>query len=201
MRTCSPSEFITRWPGSLHSIALPEPPPALPADCRKLLTEFGLPHELTIYCYNDITLKFSESATPLAAIWDRDLERGYQLGEMPEDWARFGHLADQEYQQGGGWLCVEEGTGRLVIIDLDQADPIYLLNSNLYNFYTTLAHFLEWSETTDGSREEIIRLRDTLRSQDCVPLEELEPFWMEFIDATLDFDQARIVLSLNPQNA
>src|SRR4051794_4472238 len=115
MRTWSPSEFVTRWPGSLHPISLPDPPPALANDCRRRLAEFGLPHELTIYCYNDITLRFSGSAAPLAAIWKRDLQRGYQLGDMPGEWARFWHLADQEYTQGGGWVCVEEVSGRLVV--------------------------------------------------------------------------------------
>jgi hypothetical protein len=134
-----------------------------------LLTEFGLPRELTIYCYNDITLRFSGSATPLAAIWERDLKRGYKMGDMPGGWARFWHLADQEYVQGGGWVCVEEGTGRLVVIDLDQRDPIYLLNSSLRNFYTTLAHFFEWSETTDG------RTGETISSSRCPPPPRLYP--------------------------
>lgn len=48
----------------------------LPEDCRRSLTEFGLPRELRIYCYNDITLTFSGTATALAAIWDLDLKRG-----------------------------------------------------------------------------------------------------------------------------
>lgn len=201
MRTCAPSEFVARWSGSLHPVAFPYPAPVLPEECRRLLTEFGLPRELTIYCYNDITLKFNGSATPLAAIWERDLERGYKMGEMPSEWSRFWHLADQEYLQGGGWICVEEGTGRLVVIDLDQRDPIYLLNSSLRNFYTTLAYFLEWSETTDGGTAETIRLRDALRHQDCLPPDELEPFWMNFIDATLDGDPQRLAVSLSAKNA
>ena len=201
MRTCSPSEFLSRWPGSLHPVAFPDPPPALPEECRHLLTEFGLPRELTIFCYNDITLRFSGSATPLAVIWERDLKRGYKMGDMPGEWTRFWHLADQEYLQGGGWICVEEGTGRLVVIDLDQRDPIYLLNSSVRNFYSTLAHFLEWSEKTDGGTAETIRLRDALHRQDCIPPEELEPFWMNFIDATLDSDPMRLAVSLSAKNA
>jgi hypothetical protein len=124
---------------------------------------------LTIYCYNDISLKSSGSATPLAVIWDRDLKRGFKMGEMPSEWKRFWHVADQEYVQGGGWICVEQVTGRLVIIDLDQSDPIYLLNSSVRNFYTTLAQFLEWTATTDGRTVEMVRLRDSLRAQDCIP--------------------------------
>lgn len=208
MHACSPSQFLTRWPESLHPIALPDPSPALPEDCRRCLTEFGLPAELTIYCYNDITLRFTGSATPLAAIWERDLKRGLQLvasvdrpGQMPADWTRFWHLADQEYTQGGGWICVEEHTGRLVVIDLDQPEPIYLLSSSVRNFYTTLAHFLEWSEKTDGGRAETIRLRDALRQQDCIPPEELEPFWMNFIDATLDEESVRLAASLSAKSA
>src|SRR5262249_2652982 len=155
---------------------------------RHLLVEFGLPRKLTIYCYNDITMEFSGSAVPLAAIWDRDLKRGHKMGDMPSGWTRFWHLADEEYTQGGGWVCVEEVTGRLVVIHLDLRDPIYLLNSSVRNFYTTLAHFLGWSEKTGGSRAETIRLRDALRRQDCIPADELDPFWMNFIDATLDGD-------------
>src|SRR4051794_8978927 len=137
MRTCTPSEFVRRWPGGLRPVVFPGPQPALPGDCRESLTEFGLPGEVTIRCYNDITLKFTGSVTPLAAVWDRDLKRGLKLtarghepGEMPVEWARFWHLADQEYAQGGGWVCVEEVTGRLVVIDLDLRDPICLLNSS-----------------------------------------------------------------------
>jgi hypothetical protein len=200
MRTCSPSEFIRRWPGSLRSTALPDPQPELPDDCRQLLTEFGLPRELTIYCYNDTTLKFSGRVTPLAAIWDRDLKRGQQLGEMPGEWTRFWHLADQEYVQGGGWVCLEAGTGRLVVVDLDLPQPVYLINSSVRDFYTTLAHFLEWSEKTGGSPAETIRLRDALRRQDCVPPADLEPFWMNFIDATLDCDPTNLTVVLGSGN-
>ena len=203
MRTCTPSEFIRRWPGSLRPLALPEPGPKLPEDCRRLLTEFGLPRELTICCYNDITLRFSDSATPLATIWRQDLKRGYKLmaqghrpGEMPGERSRFWHLADQEYVQGGGWVCVEEGTGRLVVIDLNLRESVYLLNSSVRNFYTTLAHFLEWSEETGGSPAETVRLRDALRGQHCIPPEELEPFWMNFIDATLDGDPMNLLVVL-----
>jgi hypothetical protein len=201
MRYCTPSEFVRRWPGSLRPIAFPEPRPALPEDCRQLLMELGLPREVTIYCYNDITLRFNDSATPLAAIWERDLKRGYKMGDMPGEWTRFWHLADQEYLQGSGWVCIEEVTGRLVVIDLDLPDPIYLLNSSVRNFYTTLAHFPEWSERTGGSAAETIRLRDALRRQQCVPSEGLEPFWMNFIDATLDGDPSSLAVTLGPESA
>jgi hypothetical protein len=207
MHTCSPSEFVARWPGSLHPVALPDPSPVLPEDCLRCLTEFGLPGELTICCYNDITLRFNGTATPLATIWDRDLKRGLILiaslskpGEMPRDWTRFWHLADQEYVQGGGWLCVEERTGRLVVIDLDQRDPIYLLNSSVRNFYTILAHLLEWSEMTGGGLAETTCLRDALRRQECIPPEEMEPFWMNIIDATLDSDPMMLAVSLSAKN-
>ncbi|MCC7420868.1 MAG: SUKH-4 family immunity protein [Planctomycetaceae bacterium] len=161
--------------------------------------EFGLPRTVTIACYNDITLTFSGTVTPLSTIWNRDLHRGFRgLGEMPREWSRFWHLADQEYLQGGGWICVEESSGRLVVIDLDLPTPIYLLNTNLRNFYTTLAHFLEWSERTGGSPAATIRLRDNLLQQDVIPPEELEPFWMNLIDATLDGDPINLTVALDP---
>lgn len=166
-----------------------------------MLTEFGLPRELTIGCYNDITLRFSDSATPLAIIWERDLKRGHKMGDMPAEWVCFRHLADQEYVQGGGWVCIEEITGRLVVIDLDLREPIYLLNSNVRDFYTTLAWFLDWSEKTDGSHEETIRFRDSLLRQDCIRPDELEPFWMNFIDATLDGSSRNIAVRLGPVSA
>ena len=171
MHNCPPSEFGRRWPAALRPITLPDPPPALPGDCVHSLVQFGLPRELTIYCYNDITLNFSDSLKPLADIWDRDLKRGYQMGDMSEEWNRFWHIADQEYLQGSGWICIEEPTGRLVVIDLDQPEPIYLLNSNVANFFTTLAHFLDWSQNTDGSPEETVILRDAILGQDCIPTE------------------------------
>jgi hypothetical protein len=201
MRSCSPSEFLSRWPGSLRSVVFPDPPPALPEDCRYLLAGFGLPRELTISCYNNIALKFSGSATPLAAIWDRDPKLGYKMGDMPSEWTRFWHLGDQEYLQGGGWVCIEEVTGRLVVIDLDCREPVYLLNSSVHYFDTTLAHLLDWSEKTGGSPGETAALRDALLKQDCIPAEELEAFWMNFIDATLDGDPMRLAISLCPRRA
>lgn len=172
-----------------------------------LLTEIGLPRKLTILCYNDITLTFSGSVIPLAAIWERDLKRGLKLmmrgfkpGAMPYEWSRYWHLADQEYVQGGGWICIEERTGRFVFIDLDLPDPIYLLSSNLRNFYTTVAHLLEWTETTDGSPAETIRLRDALRRQDCISPEELGPFWLNIIDATLDGESMSLAVRLGSQS-
>jgi hypothetical protein len=200
MRTCSPSEFLRRWPGSLRPVALPEPPPAIPDDGRNLLTEFGLPRTLTIACYNDIRLTFSGTVTPLAAIWDRDLQRGSSgLGKMPGEWARFWHIADQEYLQGGGWICIEESSGQLIVLDLDLPDPVYSLNSSLRNFYTTLAHFLEWSERTGGSPAATAQLRDTLRQQDVIPPNELECFWMNIIDATLDGDPVNLTVTIDPR--
>ncbi len=201
MRTCSPSDFVSRFPGSLRPVVFAQPPPALPDDCRQMLTRFGLPRQLTIYCYNDTTLTFTGSATPLAAIWERDLKRGYKMGEMPSVWTRFWHLADEEYTQGGGWVCVEEITGRLVVIDLDLPDPIYLLNSGVFNFYTTLAYLLVWSEKTDGSWPEMLGLRNALLKQHCIPAEELEPFWLDFINGTLDSDCERLAFTLGPKNS
>src|SRR5581483_2019739 len=177
-RTCSPADFLKRWPGSLRPISLSSPRPALPEDCRRLLADFGLPSELTIRCYNDLRIRFSGTATSLATIWDRDLKRGHKLGEMLAGWNRFWHLADFEYVQGGGWICVEEHTGRLLAIDMDLPEPVYLLSSSVRNFYTILAHFLEWTERTGGTPAETIHLRDELRRQDCVPPDELEPFWL-----------------------
>lgn len=196
MNICPPSEFARRWPGSLRPVGFPDPPPPLPDECRHVLSEFGLPYELVIHCYNDITLTFSDMATPLAAIWERDLARGYQMGVMPSEWNRFWHLADEEYLQGGGWVCIEEATGRLYVIDLDQPEPIYLLSSSVGSFYTTLAYFLEWSETTDRSPRQTELLRDALLQQDCIPVDELDPFWMNFIDATLDRDPVRLHVTL-----
>jgi hypothetical protein len=160
----------------LRPVTFRLPAPALPADCLHLLTDYGLPRQFNIHCCNDITLKFSGTATPLAEIWKRDLDRGYQMGDMPSEWSRFWHLADQEYCQGGGWICVEESTGRLLVIDLDQPEPIYLLNSSVGRFYTTLGHFLDWSEKTDGGPEVTAILRDALLNQDCIPADELKRF-------------------------
>lgn len=200
MRVLTPAEFLTRWPGSLRPITLPHTEPRLPKGCRRLLTEFGLPRVLTIHCYNDITLTFSGTVTPLSTIWARDLSRGYRMGEMPGEWSRFWHLADQEYLQGGGWICIEEETGRLLVIDLDLPEPIYLLNSGVRNFYTTLAHFLEWSERTGGSPAATVRLRDDLRREDDVLREELEPFWMNIIDATLGGDPKNLFIAVGPHD-
>lgn len=201
MRICSPSQFMKRWPSALRPVTLPDTPPPLPSECTRLLTQFGLPRELIIYCYNDITFTFTGSLTPLAQIWQRDLKRGYQMGEMPSDWNRYWHVADQTYLQGSGWLCIEETTGKLFIIDLDIPDPIYLLNESIANFYTTLAHFLEWSERTSGSPAETVLLRDALLNQNCIPPEELEEFWMNFIYATLDGDPMTLAVRLGPKDA
>jgi len=198
MQTCPPSEFASRWPGTLRPIVFPVPTPRLPDNSFRILHEFGLPREVTIYCYNDITLTFSGGVAPLDQIWERDLNKGHKMGEMPNEWNRFWHLGDQEYLQGGGWICIEELTGRLVVIDLDlgDGDTVYLLNSSVHRFYTTLAYFLDWSERTDGDPSETSKLRDALRGQSCIPIEELEPFWMNFIDATLDRDPTYLTVTL-----
>lgn len=186
MQNCPPDEFLKRFPGSLHSVIFAEPSPVLPDDCKRFLADFGLPRKLTIYCYNDMTLTFTGKAAPLSEIWERDLKRGFYMGEMPPDWTRFFHLADQKYTQGGGWICIEEGSGKLFVIDSDQTDPVYLLNSSVHNFYTTLAYFLDWTEKSGGSLKEIEKLNEDIRNQDCISVEELEPFWINFIEATLD---------------
>jgi hypothetical protein len=202
MQTITPSDFLARWPGSLRPIALPKPGPKLPRDCRRLLTKFGLPAELTIRCYNDTTLRFTGVATPLADIWQRKLEQGLKLDKMPADWNRFWHLGDTECVQISTWLCVEEGSGRLVVIDLGHPrNPIYLMNSSVGNFYTTLAYFLEWSEKSDGSSAETTLLRDALLRQQCIAPAELKPFWMDFVEFTIDSDPSYFAVELGRTDA
>lgn len=195
MNICSPSEFVDRWPGVLRPIAFPDPLPELPDDCKQTLIKFGLPRELTIHCYNDITIKFSGEAKPLAVIWERDLKRSFKMGQMPSNWMDLWHLADQEYTQGGGWICIESVTGRLLIVDLDLPKPVYLLNSSVTNFYTTLSYFLDWSTKSDRGLAQISLLRKALYRQKCIPLSELEPFWMNFIDAAHGGDPMELEIS------
>ncbi len=91
-------------------------------------------------------------------------------------------------------------SGRLVVIDLGHhRNPIYLINSSVGNFYTTLAYFLDWSEKTSGNPAETARLRDALNQQRCIPPEELKPFWMDFVDFTLDGDPIHFGVALGAQ--
>jgi hypothetical protein len=101
-----------------------------------------------------------------------------------------------EYVQGGGWVCVEEHSGRLVVINLDQRDAITLFHSSVSDFYSILAHLLAWSEKTDGSRNDLIRLRDGLRRQTVIPQDDLESYWLNAIDATLDEESRRFGVAL-----
>ncbi len=157
-----------------------------------------MPRDVSSLCYNDIGLRFTGTATPLAAIWERDSRIADGMGDIPSGWSSFWHLADQEYLQGGGWICIEEESGRLVVVDLDQPEPVYLLSATLSDFFTTLAHFVEWSETTGGLPDAIEQLSEDLREQSVVPVQELEPFWMNFVDATLDGDPINLIVSLTP---
>ena len=196
MISYSPSKFLSRWPSSLQPVSFPDPAPELPSECFTQLSQYGLPKAVVIQCNNSIRLRFTGIAFPLATAWNEDVERGYKLGNMPADWSRFWHLGEEEYLQGGGWICIEEKTGRLVIIDLDQEDPIYDINSSLTNFYTTLALFLDWSETTESSVSSIRKLIDTLEQQQIIPNDELSYFWLDFLDSTLDSSMDRVKVSL-----
>ncbi len=84
---------------------------------------------------------------------------------------------------------------------LDLDEPIYMLNSSGSNFYTTLAQFLDWSAKTGGTPEETLRLREALGRQHCIAQQELEPFWMNFIYATLERDPKNLVVTLGPMTA
>jgi hypothetical protein len=119
------------------------------------------------------------------------------LGEFPQDWIRFWHLADQEYLQGSGWICIEEKTGKLFVIDLDQDEPVYLLNSSVNNFYSLVTHLVLWTENTSGDFETIKELKGELRLQNQIPQDELEPFWFNIIDATLDLETPRLKIIVN----
>ena len=178
--------FLERWKGVLRPVNFPDPAPSLPQEATEFLTSFGLPAKVLIRCYNDITIDFFREAIPLATIWEADRERGFNWGSMPSEWTCYWHLGEVEYLQGGGWFCIEEVTGRLVVIDLDSSDPIYGVNASVGNFYAILGAFLDWSEEMSGEVEAISDLRDFLSQQTSVTFEELEPFWINIIDATLD---------------
>jgi hypothetical protein len=203
MNTCTPLDFLERWPGSLRPVILPDPSPALPDDCREPLTRFGLPCAIDIHGV-DISLEFSGTAVPLAVAWEEALRHGYQLvvdGQapwtMPQEWGALWHVGHQEYVQGGAWICVEEWTGRLVAVDLDSPEPVYPISASVAHFYTTLAFFLDWSARTDGTASRIRGLRDVLMHQDCIPADELEPFWLtEVVDNSLDRGVEELTFSL-----
>jgi hypothetical protein len=75
-----------------------------------------------------------------------------------------------------------------VIIDLDSADPICPVNVSVQHFYSTLAYFLDWTEEMTGGASSLQILREALLRQDRVPAQELEPFWLNLLDATMDRD-------------
>ncbi|MDX2107515.1 MAG: hypothetical protein SFY67_14030 [Candidatus Melainabacteria bacterium] len=185
-------EWTKRW----HPVILPQSPPALPRDCELVLLNLGFPQVVEIRCYNDITLEFSGKLTKLSDIWQRDTDTGLKLGTMPKDWNRFWHVADQKYLQGGGWICIEEKTGKLFVIDLDLSEPVFLLCSSVQNLYRLLLHANLWTENTDGNSNAIKKLRRELLSLTNFSSKELGPFWINIIDATLDQESPHLAFTV-----
>ncbi|WP_459554476.1 SUKH-4 family immunity protein [Lacunimicrobium album] len=186
MQSCSPIEFASRWQCEARPFTFPVSLPLLPDNCISILREYGLPREVSIRCYNDISLKFHQTLTPLELIWSRHIDLGCKLGKMPSEWKRFWHVGDTEYLQGGAWICLEESTGRIFAIDLDLPEPVYLVNSSVANLYTTLNALLLWTKESTGDHNAMMRLRADLKQQDCIPPDELNAFWLNNIEASVD---------------
>lgn len=188
MKPISAAEFQLRWP-VLRPIDVPVALRDTPG--IDLLSGFGLPSRFVIHCYNDIEVKLG-LCQPLELIWQRDTDAGYMLGEFMPAFSAYYFLADVSYLQGHAWLCIEQGSGRLIVVDLDASGSAYLCCANVPNFYTILGYFLE--HPAEPAEQQA--LLDSLLAQDGIPAAELEPFWLNVLVATMDGDDEPFYISI-----
>ncbi len=180
----SPQEFETQWPGELWKIEFPAPKPLLPTGTVAFLHYAGLPRCYTVDSNVFIVeLKFHATAIHLPVVWSTEMGEEWA---MPAGWNRFWKIGDVSYGQASAWICIEELTGNIVGIDVDEDKPIYTVNSSVECLAVCLKCLIDWQRETDGQAGHLDRLWEMFASLDGFKNSEPGLYWKDILESSVE---------------
>ena len=169
----TPINFQEQWGQPLRKVVF-EPRPMLPDETTSFFHFAGLPESVTV---GSSRFRFVTTARKLSDVWRKEFDARLS---MPHDWNRFWHLGEVEFIQSTAWVCIEELTGRIVMIDVEVSEPITDINSSILLLMTSLKVMLDWHRETGGRMETLKKLTGTLETE--VQDNDAEEYWLPYLE-------------------
>jgi SUKH-4 immunity protein len=177
-----PCKFAREWDGDLRPIEFPVPRPMLPSSTVKFLHYAGLPKRFHVETDQIIHFDFLSTAGNLSSAWPEQMR---ELS-IPVGWARFWRIGDITYTQASAWLCIEELTGRIVGIDVDIDDPVYLVNSSVAGMMQCMKLLRDWARSTGGVLTGGESFSARLAREPGFDPADAKHFWLPLVEAAID---------------
>jgi hypothetical protein len=122
-------------------------------------------------------------AVNLATVWENNM----QDWSFPVGWAGLWQIGDITYTQAGAWLCIEELSGRIVAIDVDIDDSLYLVNTSVEGMMRCMKFLRDWARSTGGLLTHVAGLKDAIARDDpALPQGEAQHYWLPLIESVVD---------------
>jgi hypothetical protein len=177
-----PFEFAEAWGGPLRPIEFPAPRPVLPAATVTFLHYAGVPRAFELTTYNEIRFEFRQTAANLAGVWAEEMPDV----SLPVGWAGFWRIGDITYTQAAAWLCIEEVTGRVVAVDVEIDNPVYLVNGSVEGMMRCMRAVRDWARPAGGSLARAGSLEVALGRDPGLAGGEAKHFWQPLIGAATE---------------
>ena len=174
-------EFAREWGGRLRPIEFTVPKPLLPAATVSFLHFAGVPKRFEIRTSQITRFDFLATAENLADVWKRQM-RDYSL---PVGWAGLWRIGDITYTQAAAWLCIEEVTGCVVAVDVND-NCLYPVNGSVEGLMRCLKLMRDWARPAGGSLARAGGFEEAIAQAPGLPAGEAAYFWQPLVAEAME---------------
>jgi hypothetical protein len=186
-----PFEVAREWGGRLRRIEFPVPKPLLPSSTLSFLHYAGVPTRFEVIADQQTRFEFLETPANLAGFWTREMPDW----SFPVGWGRLWRIGDITYTQAAAWLCIEELTGRVVAVDVDIDDPLYVVNGSVEGMVRCMWVVYDWARSSGGAVAGAQSLVSALARDPVLPEGEAAQYWLPMIEAAAESGCDRLEVS------
>ncbi len=173
-----------------HIFEFTEPRPIIPSSAATFLLSNGLPKTFRVPEL-ELTIRFASTATRLTDLWEKQVS---SMWSMPLLWGQYWHIGAAEYTQFDDWICIEEISGRVLLVSMENDNLVTEINSSIQTFARSMRAMFEWYQRTSG----LVRERKLLRiiyDQICEN-ESLSQYWKDILMYADDYCLDRISIEM-----
>jgi hypothetical protein len=158
----------------------------------QFLHSAGLPARFEVVTYQRTVFTFSTAGKTLAGMWASHMP-DYSF---PADWARLWWFGDIDSTQASAWLCLEELTGRIVAVDVDREDPLFVVDTSVVALVRCMGLIHSFAQSNDGSLNRVEALVDALSNDLDLARGEAGHFWLPLIEAAIESGCGRLEVAV-----
>ena len=141
---------------------------------------------LKIEAYDSLQIYFSGERLPLLDAWDANFE-------CPEELHKHIVIGTGAFSQGVFWIT--EFEDKIYAVDPDHHEVVYLINNSLENFNFIAEKLTEWSQENSDPEACLVYLK-TIAEDKGITEKELDGFWLNLIEATIDYSCDNILFDM-----